>query len=47
MLEPARIASGFGLAALAFFAVGSFLTLALAPALLMEAQARTRALAGR
>jgi hypothetical protein len=47
VLEPARIASGFGLAALAFFAVGSFVTLALAPALLMEAQARTRALAGR
>ena len=46
-LEPARIASGFGLAALAFFALGSFVTLALAPALLIEAQSRARALAGR
>jgi hypothetical protein len=45
--EPAQVASGFGLAALAFFAVGSFVTLALAPALLIEAQARARALAGR
>jgi hypothetical protein len=45
--EPARIASGLGLAALAFFAVGSFVTLALAPALLMEAQSRARAAAGQ
>ena len=47
MMEPARIASGLGLAALAFFAIGSFVTLALAPALLMEAQSRARAAAGR
>jgi len=47
VVEPARIASGLGLAALAFFAIGSFVTLALAPALLMEAQSRARAAAGR
>jgi hypothetical protein len=45
--EPARIASGLGLAALAFFAVGSFVTLALAPALLMEGQWPGRPPAGR
>jgi predicted anti-sigma-YlaC factor YlaD len=47
LLESARVASGFGLAALVFFAAGSFVTLALAPALLMEAQSRARALAAR
>jgi hypothetical protein len=47
VVEPARVASGFGLAALVFFAVGSFVTLALAPALLIEAQTRGRAAAGR
>jgi hypothetical protein len=45
--ESARIASGLGLAALAFFALGSFVTLALAPALLMETQSRARPAAGR
>jgi len=47
LLESARVLSGFGLAAVAFFAVGSFVTLALAPALLIEAQSRARALATR
>lgn len=46
-LGAAGAASGFGVAALAFFGIGSFVTLALAPALLMEAQLRRRALAGR
>jgi hypothetical protein len=45
--EPTRLVSGLGLAALAFFAVGSFVTLALAPALLMESQSPTRRVAGR
>jgi len=35
-------ASGFGLAALGFFALGSFVTLAIAPVLLMEARQRPR-----
>jgi len=39
--------SGFAMAALAFFGIGSFVTLALAPVLLMDAQPRRRALAGR
>ena len=47
LLESVRAASGIGMAALAFFGIGSFVTLALAPALLMEAQARRRAVAGR
>jgi hypothetical protein len=47
LLESARVLSGFGLAAVAFFAVGSFVTLALAPALIIEAQSRARALAAR
>lgn len=47
LVEPVRALSGFGVATLAFFAVGSFVTLALAPALLMEAQSRPRAAAGR
>lgn len=47
LLESARVASGFGLAAVAFFAIGSFVTLALAPVLLIEAQSRARALAAR
>jgi len=38
--------SGFAVAALAFFGIGSFVTLALAPVLLIEAQSRRRALAG-
>jgi hypothetical protein len=41
------VVSGFGLAAVAFFAIGSFVTLALAPALLIEAQSRARALTAR
>jgi len=47
MIESARALSGFGLATLAFFTAGSFATLALAPALLIEAQSRARALAAR
>jgi anti-sigma factor RsiW len=39
--------SGFAVAALAFFGIGSLVTLALAPVLLMDAQPRRRALAGR
>jgi hypothetical protein len=45
LLEPARAVSGFGLATLGFFGIGSFITLALAPVLLMEAQSRGRTLA--
>jgi hypothetical protein len=40
LLAPLRTASGMGLAALAFFALGSFVTLALAPVLLIESQRR-------
>jgi anti-sigma factor RsiW len=45
LLDPARAVSGFGLATLGFFGIGSFVTLALAPVLLMEAQSRGRTLA--
>jgi anti-sigma factor RsiW len=45
LLDPARAVSGFGLATLGFFGIGSFITLALAPVLLMEAQSRGRSLA--
>lgn len=42
LLEWARVATGFGLATAVFFGIGSLVTLALAPALLIEAQARAR-----
>lgn len=47
LLEPARVVSGFGLAALVFFGIGSFVTLALAPVLMMELQSHKRALVAR
>jgi hypothetical protein len=42
VLEPLKAVSGFGLAALAFFAVGSLVTLALAPVLIIESELRER-----
>jgi anti-sigma factor RsiW len=47
LLEPVKALSSFGLATLVFFSVGSFVTLALAPVLMMESQSHTRALAAR
>jgi anti-sigma factor RsiW len=47
LLEPLKVLSSFGLAALVFFSIGSFVTLALAPVLMMESQSHTRALATR
>jgi anti-sigma factor RsiW len=45
LLEPVKALSSFGLAALVFFGIGSFVTLALAPALMMESRSHSRALA--
>ena len=44
---PAEGLSSLGLGALAFFGIGSFVTLALAPVLIIETQARVRRLATR
>ncbi len=46
LLEPFRVLSGYGLAAFVFFGVGSFVTLALAPMLLLDRRAQGRSLAG-
>jgi hypothetical protein len=45
LLEPVKALSSFGLAALIFFGIGSFVTLALAPVLMIESQPHPRALA--
>jgi len=47
LLAPVAAFSGFGLAALVFFGIGSVVTLALAPMLLLEMQSRERPLAAR
>jgi hypothetical protein len=46
-LAPIAALSGFGLAALVFFAVGSLFTLTVAPLLILEAQARGMRAASR
>ncbi len=47
LLAPVGPLSGFGLAALVFFGIGSLFTLVLAPVLLLEMQSRERRLAAR
>jgi anti-sigma factor RsiW len=47
LLVSVHALSGFSLAALVFFGIGSVLTLALAPMLLLEMQSRERPLAAR
>jgi hypothetical protein len=47
LLAPVRAASGYGLAALVFFGIGSFVTLALAPVLLIESEGKARSLGAR
>jgi anti-sigma factor RsiW len=47
LFGPVKAFSGFGLAALVFFGIGSWVTLALAPMLILESQSRERRLVPR